>query len=413
MRVVEVTWRGVKAYGGWFKERYGDHVAQVSTDSSLKLKQAVRDVARMLHRACAKCSRWDLGESDTCPNCCGASFGFVPEDVEQWCKRFVMPPMGVTDHHFVLGYDVEGEGWQQGSIETDEALKAYTEAYPADWAIVKEALGLARQKGRHACLPAGEGVMVVGGDRWPVDITQAGGHNAYTGQEHQKRGYSPNGKATLLSQGVRDVSEYILSTGKTIRCTPDHRVLTTAGWVPIQEAFDKGLDLVKSNVRIRLHKEDAENYAKARDGELLSWGGTASASSRWQCAQGHAWWAPLKRVYHYESWCRVCSHATRFTTRSGIDPKRQASKQLGTYRRHDKKHDRETTVTVETIMEARRSPCSYCGRLATGLERIDNGKGHTIENCAPCCLRCNWMRGRYTSHAVMVRVGALLKEIDP
>jgi hypothetical protein len=151
VRVTEVTWRGVKPYEGWFKERYGDHVAQVSTDSSLKLKQAVRDVARMLHRACAKCNRFDLGDADYCPQCKGASFGFVPDDIEMWCKRFVMPPMGVSDHHFVLGYEVEGEGWQPGSIESDEALKAYVLAYPEDWAIVKEALGLARQKGRHAC----------------------------------------------------------------------------------------------------------------------------------------------------------------------------------------------------------------------------------------------------------------------
>ncbi len=151
MRFAEILDCSVKPYEGWFKERYGDHVAQVSTDSSLKLKQAVRDVARMLHRACAKCMRWDLGDADRCGSCGGPSFGFVPEDTELWCKRFKIPPMGVSDNHFVLGYEVEGEGWQQGSIETDEALKAYVVAYPDDWAIVKEALGLARQKGRHAC----------------------------------------------------------------------------------------------------------------------------------------------------------------------------------------------------------------------------------------------------------------------
>lgn len=110
---------------GWFGERFGEHFAQISTDTTLKLKMAVRDVARMLH-------------------------GSVPPDIEDWCKRFEMPSQGVTDFNFILGYNND-EGFVQGSIERDKNLQAYISRYPEDWDVVKRALGLQRSKSRHAC----------------------------------------------------------------------------------------------------------------------------------------------------------------------------------------------------------------------------------------------------------------------
>ena len=116
---IKPEWRG------WLYERFGDHFAQISTDTTLKLRMAVRDVSR-LRRDC------------------------VPADIEEWCKKFEMPPQGVTDLNFILGYDNE-EGHIPGSIERDQNLQAYINRYPEDWEIVKRALGLPRSKSRHAC----------------------------------------------------------------------------------------------------------------------------------------------------------------------------------------------------------------------------------------------------------------------
>lgn len=110
---------------GWLEARFGDHYAQISVDSTLKLKMAVRDVAR--HR-----------------------YGAVPDDVEAIAKRFPMPPQGVNDLDFVLGYKNE-EGWVPGAIESDLAIQEYVKRYPQDWDAVQKCLGLVRQKGRHAC----------------------------------------------------------------------------------------------------------------------------------------------------------------------------------------------------------------------------------------------------------------------
>lgn len=111
---------------GWLRERFGDHVSQISVDSTLKLKMAVKDVSR-------------------------SQRGFVPPELEVWTKKFAMPPQGVDDYDFVMGYDTDDGNYITGSVETDPALREYVKRYPKDWEIVQKCLGLARQKGRHAC----------------------------------------------------------------------------------------------------------------------------------------------------------------------------------------------------------------------------------------------------------------------
>jgi DNA polymerase III alpha subunit len=112
---------------GWLKKRFGDHFAQISVDTTLKLKMAVKDVSRAMR-------------------------GHVPPDIEILTKKFMMPPQGVTDFNFVMGYTPEGtDDPIQGSIEYDPSLQDYVRKYPNDWEVVKKCLGLARQKSRHAC----------------------------------------------------------------------------------------------------------------------------------------------------------------------------------------------------------------------------------------------------------------------
>lgn len=121
---------------GWLPERFGEHYSQISVDSTLKLKMAVKDVSR-------------------------SQRGEVPPEIEIFTKKFIMPPMGMTDFDFVLGHETDGEGWVQGSVEYDPALRdyikftnalcAHEKAEQTDWEIVQKCLGLARQKGRHAC----------------------------------------------------------------------------------------------------------------------------------------------------------------------------------------------------------------------------------------------------------------------
>ena len=36
------------------------------------------------------------------------------------------------------------------------------------------------------------------------------------------------------------------------------------------------------------------------------------------------------------------------------------------------------------------------GYLCNGVDRRNNSVGYIIENCVPCCHKCNWMKNKYT-----------------
>lgn len=84
-----------------------------------------------------------------------------------------------------------------------------------------------------------------------------------------------------------------------------------------------------------------------------------------------------------------------------------------TYSIIDKKKNLTCDLTVEWMKENITSkPCTYCGDTETiGCDRIDNTKGHTQDNCIPCCPECNLTRGNRFSIAEMIKIGMTIKQI--
>lgn len=111
-------------WDGWLQERFPGHFAQISTVNTLRLKNSIRDVARFL-------------------------LGSVPYDIEEICKKLPVPPQGVSDEKFLLGYDND-EGHVPGIVDTNSTIQEYINKYPNHWEIVKKCLSLWRSKGRHA-----------------------------------------------------------------------------------------------------------------------------------------------------------------------------------------------------------------------------------------------------------------------
>lgn len=63
-------------------------------------------------------------------------------------------------------------------------------------------------------------------------------------------------------------------------------------------------------------------------------------------------------------------------------------------RKSDKKKGRANDLTKEFIKKQIEKGCSYCGETESRmtLDRIDNGRGHTMDNVVPACIRCNYFR---------------------
>lgn len=81
------------------------------------------------------------------------------------------------------------------------------------------------------------------------------------------------------------------------------------------------------------------------------------------------------------------------------------------YFRTDTLKGMECDLTLEYIKTSLLSNCYYCGFPPTGLDRINNKIGHTINNTVPCCKECNVARMDNFSHEEMFIIGKAIKEI--
>lgn len=110
---------------GWLVTEFGDKAAAISTKTSLRVKSSIKDVMR---------SRYQK----------------VPYEIEQLVGKFPTPPQGIDDHSWVFGYTSDDGKEVKGLIEESKELQQFIKEYPAEWEIVKGALGIARGYSRHA-----------------------------------------------------------------------------------------------------------------------------------------------------------------------------------------------------------------------------------------------------------------------
>lgn len=91
----------------------------------------------------------------------------------------------------------------------------------------------------------------------------------------------------------------------------------------------------------------------------------------------------------------------------------KASKMISSYRCSDKKKNIECNLTIDFVVnKIFTSNCTYCGTDKNiGCDRIDNTKGHTIENVIPACYECNVIRKDYFSMEEMKKIGKTIAEI--
>lgn len=114
--------------------------------------------------------------------------------------------------------------------------------------------------------------------------------------------------------------------------------------------------------------------------------------------------------------CKVCAKERRDThpTNSWKERLKRHSPQamkLKQYRRADVKRGMKCTLTHDFISIMLKQQCVYCGYPSTGLDRKDNKKGHTAENCVPCCKECNTSRMDNFTHEEMFAIGKAIKQI--
>lgn len=117
---------GLDGNSGYLKERFGDCVAQMSTDITLKLKSAIKDVHRFKEE-------------------------FVSSEINDLTKKLPNEPQGVASRDFVLGYEVDGTQYP-GLVEYNVDIQNYIAKYPEYWEkLVLPLLGTTKTKSKHPC----------------------------------------------------------------------------------------------------------------------------------------------------------------------------------------------------------------------------------------------------------------------
>jgi hypothetical protein len=79
------------------------------------------------------------------------------------------------------------------------------------------------------------------------------------------------------------------------------------------------------------------------------------------------------------------------------------------YRLNSKYRKLDFKINKEQFAKITKEDCYYCGEppsiitkficngqyIYNGIDRVDNSKGYTIENCVPCCTDCNFLKGNF------------------
>jgi len=93
--------------------------------------------------------------------------------------------------------------------------------------------------------------------------------------------------------------------------------------------------------------------------------------------------------------------------------KDKISRMLSAYRLRDKKHglifDLPREYFENNIIS---QPCLYCGTTRNvGCDRIDNKKGHKVDNVIPACYVCNAVRNNHFTVDEMKKLGKVIAQI--
>ena len=69
----------------------------------------------------------------------------------------------------------------------------------------------------------------------------------------------------------------------------------------------------------------------------------------------------------------------------------------------------EPDITIEKFREIISKKCFYCGEdeRPRGIDRLDNNKGYLVENSAPCCKLCNFMKKALTEKEFLSHINKI------
>lgn len=84
------------------------------------------------------------------------------------------------------------------------------------------------------------------------------------------------------------------------------------------------------------------------------------------------------------------------------------SSKFADYKRGAKYRGFEFDLQFDEFSILLSAQCAYCGGLGGGIDRVDSTRGYSLDNCAPCCKRCNQIKLHYPLSETMTHLKKMI-----
>lgn len=100
-----------------------------------------------------------------------------------------------------------------------------------------------------------------------------------------------------------------------------------------------------------------------------------------------------------ETLCRKC--ANRRMSGDKSNNYIHGTARYSEYRNNARHRNIDFGLSVDEFKDLTEKPCHYCGGYSSdwnessrgnGIDRMDSSKGYFLENCVPCCSKCNFVK---------------------
>ncbi len=134
----------------------------------------------------------------------------------------------------------------------------------------------------------------------------------------------------------------------------------------------------------------------------------------------------FSKTGYYSSYCKTCDVKRKQKSILSFDEERleihkekhrqyhhknKPSYLLNCYTKFDNNKGLFNDLDIDFLKDKLKESCVYCGYSSTGLDRVDNSKGHLKSNCVPACKVCNVAKMDNFSYDEMLILGKTIKEI--
>lgn len=136
----------------------------------------------------------------------------------------------------------------------------------------------------------------------------------------------------------------------------------------------------------------------------------------YKCFCGKEFKSPKAKMNSgYVSSCGCITKCSYEINKVQVDTKKLVIYKLNRLKKRAAEKKIEISLSPNQVEELILSPCHYCCELAfpcNGVDRLDNNKGYTPDNCVSCCSSCNYFKGGMSYDKFIEKISKIFNNLN-